>query len=175
MLHYGRRKAIALDSLFYTVGPLLMALALHPSMLIVGRFLTGLGIGISAVVAPAYLGVHPSRMPCAHCLRPMVRLMPPCSSCAVRHLIPGSTEPSLPGAYSGEIAPARIRGRVVESYEIMLCVGMLASVLVDAGLQHLADGNWRWMVCAQPGMPVRMQYPDTLLPTCSRHAVFSGM
>jgi MFS family permease len=62
MLHYGRRKAIALDSLFYTVGPLLMALALHPSMLIVGRFLTGLGIGISAVVAPAYLGTPAFRM-----------------------------------------------------------------------------------------------------------------
>ena len=100
MLHYGRRMAIALDSIFYTVGPLCMAVAIHSSMLILGRFLVGVGIGISAVVAPAYLG---------------------------------------------EIAPARVRGRVVESYEILLCIGMLASVLADVAMQHLSN-NWRWMV-----------------------------
>ena len=68
----------------------------------VGRLLVGLGIGVSAVVVPVYLG---------------------------------------------EVAPANLRGRIVEVYEAMLCLGMLAAVLIDAGLQHLPY-NWRWMVGA---------------------------
>lgn len=100
MLHYGRRRAIALDSFFYTVGPLLMAFAPHASILLAGRILVGIGIGMSAVVAPTYLG---------------------------------------------EIAPARMRGRIVESYEVLLCFGMLASVAMDVAFGHLPH-NWRWMV-----------------------------
>jgi hypothetical protein len=57
---------------------------------------------------------------------------------------------------------------VVESYEIMLCIGMLASVLVDAGLQHLAEGNWRWMVRPAPCMPALMWHVP--LAPCPRHA-----
>ena len=69
----------------------------------VGRFVLGIGIGISAVVVPTYLG---------------------------------------------EVAPARLRGRMVELYEVMLCAGMLGSLLADVALMHV-PGNWRWMV----GMP----------------------
>ena len=72
--------------------------------LVVGRILIGLGIGVSAVVVPAYLG---------------------------------------------ELSPAKLRGRIVEVYELVLCVGMLAAVLADAALQD-APNNWRWMV----GLPV---------------------
>lgn len=64
----------------------------------------GLGIGISAVVVPAYLG---------------------------------------------ELSPAKLRGRIVEVYEVVLCIGMLAAVLADAALAH-APSSWRWMV----GLPV---------------------
>ena len=70
--------------------------------LTVGRVLIGLGIGVSAVVVPAYLG---------------------------------------------EVAPARVRGRIVEVYEVMLCLGMLSAMLVDAALEHV-PWNWRWMVGA---------------------------
>lgn len=71
-----------------------------------GRFLVGLGIGVSAVVVPAYLG---------------------------------------------EVAPAKVRGRIVEVYEVMLCLGMLSAMLVDAALQRV-PWNWRWMVGA-PVLP----------------------
>lgn len=128
MLHYGRRTAIACSAVFYTLGescqhssclpcnvlciafcrsntqasfscagPLVMALAPHTSMLLIGRLLVGLGIGCSAVVTPAYLG---------------------------------------------EISPAHLRGRIVESYEILLCIGMLFSAGVDVAL----GTGWRWMV-----------------------------
>lgn len=107
MLQYGRRKAIALDSVFYILGPLCMAFASHASILLIGRLLVGVGIGMSAVVAPAYLG---------------------------------------------EIAPAHMRGRIVESYEILLCFGMLASVAMDVAFGHLPH-NWRWMVGSYTWLP----------------------
>ena len=87
--------------------------------LVVGRLLTGLGIGVSAVVVPAYLG---------------------------------------------EVAPAKIRGRIVECYELMLCLGMLAAMLVDAALMHL-PWNWRWMVGAPviPGLVLACKSPACTL------------
>jgi SP family myo-inositol transporter-like MFS transporter 13 len=106
MLYYGRRFAIAADSFFFITGPLIMATAWNVAGLIIGRFLVGIGIGISAVVVPAYLG---------------------------------------------EVAPAKARGRVVELYEVMLCLGMLTSALADAALDDVT-GNWRWMVGA-PAIP----------------------
>ena len=116
MLHYGRRIAIALNSVFYTLGPLTMALAPNASILLLGRLVVGLGIGLSAVVTPAYLG---------------------------------------------EISPAHLRGRVVESYEILLCVGMLLSTGMDVAL----GSNWRWMVSkmetsvvSDEGMPYNLRH-----------------
>lgn len=102
MLYFGRRKSIAIDSIFFFVGPVMMACAWNVVGLILGRVIVGLGIGISAVVIPTYLG---------------------------------------------EIAPSEIRGRVVELYEVMLCIGMLSAALVNAGLDGL-PWNWRLMVGA---------------------------
>ena len=66
----------------------------------VGRVLVGFGIGISAVVVPAYLG---------------------------------------------ELSPAALRGRIVELYEVALCIGMLCAVIADFSLENVHN-NWRWMV-----------------------------
>ena len=43
----------------------------------------------------------------------------------------------------------QVRGRLVLLYELLLCGGMLSSLLADVALMHLPD-NWRWMV----GLPV---------------------
>lgn len=106
MLYYGRRPAIAADSIFFIVGPAIMAGAWNVAGLIVGRFIVGMGIGISAVVVTAYLG---------------------------------------------EVAPAKSRGRVVELYEVMLCLGMMTSALINAALNDVTN-NWRWMV-GVPAIP----------------------
>ncbi|KAL4517815.1 hypothetical protein Ndes2526B_g02211 [Nannochloris sp. 'desiccata'] len=128
MLYYGRRRAIAVDSFFFIVGPITMATSWNVVGLILGRFLVGIGIGISAVVVPAYLG---------------------------------------------EVAPAKARGRVVELYEVMLCLGMLTSALADAALDDV-PGNWRWMVGA-PAIPaVLMSLAVCLLPESPRWLVVSG-
>eukprot|EP00890_Picochlorum_soloecismus_P006817 jgi/Picsp_1/960/NSC_04444-R1_sugar inositol transporter len=50
-------------------------------------------------------------------------------------------------AYLAEVAPAKVRGRVVGLYEVMLCVGMLLAALMDALLGYITSGSsWRWQV-----------------------------
>eukprot|EP01025_Chloroclados_australasicus_P020434 TRINITY_DN2152_c0_g2_i5.p1 TRINITY_DN2152_c0_g2~~TRINITY_DN2152_c0_g2_i5.p1 ORF type:complete len:868 (-),score=96.24 TRINITY_DN2152_c0_g2_i5:476-3079(-) len=60
MLYYGRRKALAINGIFFLIGPIVMAAAPAckgcVALLIIGRFVLGLGIGSSSVVTPAYLG-----------------------------------------------------------------------------------------------------------------------
>jgi hypothetical protein len=128
MLYYGRRKAIAVDSGFFLVGPIVMAFAWNVEGLVIGRLIVGMGIGISAVVVPAYLG---------------------------------------------EVSPAKVRGRVVELYEVMLCFGMLSAALVDAALDAV-PGNWRWMVGA-PAIPALvMAVAAMYLPESPRWLVTEG-
>lgn len=54
-------------------------------------------------------------------------------------------------AYLGEISPASSRGRIVASYEVMLCLGVVSSALVNSALDGV-PAAWRWMVGA-PLMP----------------------
>ena len=57
MLDVGRKRAIAWNSVFFIVGPLMMAGAGGPALLSAGRFVIGLGVGVSAVVG---LGLGPA-------------------------------------------------------------------------------------------------------------------
>ncbi|KAJ1949358.1 Bifunctional purine biosynthesis protein PurH [Linderina macrospora] len=52
---WGRRGALMYNNLPFVVGPLLMAFALTPSMLVAGRLISGIGSGASIVIAPLYL------------------------------------------------------------------------------------------------------------------------
>ncbi|KAJ1720207.1 hypothetical protein LPJ53_005139 [Coemansia erecta] len=52
---WGRRGALVLNNAPFVLGPLLMAFAVSPSMLIVGRFVSGVGSGAAVVIAPMYL------------------------------------------------------------------------------------------------------------------------
>ncbi|KAJ2823999.1 hypothetical protein FBU31_004110 [Coemansia sp. 'formosensis'] len=52
---WGRRGALVYNSATYVLGPLLMAFAISPAMLIFGRFVSGIGSGVAVVVAPLYL------------------------------------------------------------------------------------------------------------------------
>ena len=69
-------------------------------------------------------------------------------------------------AYLGELSPAQLRGRIVELYEVALCVGMLAAVLADAGLAGV-DNNWRWMV-GIPAIPGLIMSGDSHVLTPDR-------
>jgi len=191
MVHYGRRVAIALDSVFFMAGPLVMAASYSIACgalgspaacagearrgagaltahawprrgLVAGRALVGLGIGISAVVVPVYLGeIAPAGMR-GRIVEARAPREPRLSAgrgagCS----LPARLRVRRRGCRAackdvGPAAPAwgpRARGPTrllrVQVYEVLLCLGMLAAVLADWGLQRVA-GGWRWMV----GLPL---------------------
>jgi len=53
--HYGRKPALIGGSLLFAAGGLVQSLAVAPWMLIVGRFVAGLGVGITSMAGPTYL------------------------------------------------------------------------------------------------------------------------
>lgn len=65
VMKHGRKPAMVCDVLFFLVGPVVMFGLVgyaHVALLITGRLLLGIGIGVSAVVVPAYLGeVSPAK------------------------------------------------------------------------------------------------------------------
>ncbi|KAJ1999951.1 hypothetical protein H4R26_004842 [Coemansia thaxteri] len=52
---WGRRGALTYNNAAFVVGPLLMAFAVSPAMLVAGRFVSGIGSGAAVVIAPLYL------------------------------------------------------------------------------------------------------------------------
>lgn len=51
----GRRKAFLLDAIPLAVGAAVSALAGSLSVMLAGRFLSGLGIGLSSALVPLYI------------------------------------------------------------------------------------------------------------------------
>ncbi|XP_028759854.1 inositol transporter 1 isoform X1 [Neltuma alba] len=52
---YGRKKATLIADVIFTMGSVVMAAAPDPYVLILGRLLVGLGVGIASVTAPVYI------------------------------------------------------------------------------------------------------------------------
>lgn len=52
---FGRKKLILLADVLFTLGSILMAVSPTIPVLMIGRFLVGLGIGIAAQIVPLYL------------------------------------------------------------------------------------------------------------------------
>lgn len=52
---YGRKKATLIADVIFICGAIGMAAAPDPYVLIIGRFLVGLGVGIASVTAPVYI------------------------------------------------------------------------------------------------------------------------
>lgn len=76
-------------------------------------------------------------------------------------------------AYVAEMAPKDRRGSVVTVYELMVCLGMITSGLVDWGLRGV-EHSWRWMV-AMPMFPaVLMLAGSAALPESPRWLVIRG-
>lgn len=51
---FGRRQAIEWTGLFFILGPSIMTVAPMPWVIMVGRWVVGVGVGMSAVVVPQY-------------------------------------------------------------------------------------------------------------------------
>ena len=55
LMNVGRRTAIGINCGIFVAGPVIMALSETVPVIVVGRFVVGLGVGIGAVVSPAYM------------------------------------------------------------------------------------------------------------------------
>ena len=52
---YGRKRTILLCCWLFIIGTIVMALSINYSMLLTGRIITGLGVGVAFVAAPCYI------------------------------------------------------------------------------------------------------------------------
>lgn len=53
--YYGRKKATLIADIVFALGSVVMAAAPDPYVLILGRLLVGLGVGVASVTAPVYI------------------------------------------------------------------------------------------------------------------------
>lgn len=97
---YGRRAMLWLCALLYLVSSLGCAFAANWYMLLISRFLGGVGIGAASVMAPMYIA---------------------------------------------EIAPGRLRGRLVAVMQFNIVAGILCAFFSNYLLVSTGADNWRWM------------------------------
>jgi sugar porter (SP) family MFS transporter len=102
---FGRRKALFAIALFFGVASLGSALVHSWISFLFYRFLGGLAVGASSVIAPMYIA---------------------------------------------EIAPARLRGRLVTSFQLNIVTGILLSYFSNYWIsQIITTDSWRWMLGIQ--------------------------
>eukprot|EP00878_Enallax_costatus_P045543 GHUV01054953.1.p1 GENE.GHUV01054953.1~~GHUV01054953.1.p1 ORF type:complete len:268 (+),score=74.92 GHUV01054953.1:649-1452(+) len=78
-------------------------------------------------------------------------------------------------AYLGEIAPADKRGAVVQTYEMMLTLGMLCAGVVDWLLSRsVGPAAWRWMVGLPAAPGALLLVSLSVLPESPRWLVLRG-
>lgn len=102
--YFGRRKLLFFIGILYVLGALGTALAPSHLVLMIFRFVGGLGVGLSSVCAPIY---------------------------------------------TAEIAPARVRGRLVGLVQFNIVLGILVAYLSNYIIDlivHDQEIAWRWML-----------------------------
>jgi MFS transporter, SP family, arabinose:H+ symporter len=97
----GGREALRIMAILYTISAVGCAFAWNWDVLMVARFIGGLGIGGSSVLGPVYIA---------------------------------------------ELAPAKLRGRMVGLFQINIVVGILLAYLSNYIIttRHLGALQWRW-------------------------------
>ncbi len=101
---FGRRKLLFFIGILYVLGALGTALAPSHLVLMIFRFVGGIGVGLSSVCAPIY---------------------------------------------TAEIAPARVRGRLVGLVQFNIVLGILVAYLSNYIIDLIVHGQeiaWRWML-----------------------------
>lgn len=97
---WGRRLMLLICGATYLISALGCAFASGWYTLLVFRFIGGIAIGASSVMAPMYIA---------------------------------------------EIAPARIRGRLVAVVQLNIVIGILVAFFTNYLLVNIGESNWRWM------------------------------
>lgn len=148
---HGRKPAIVVFTLLFAAGAVVMAAAPSFGVLLLGRVLVGLAVGGSGMSVVRGGAVAPDSVT-------PLRVTP--------HRPPRPTQP----VYLAELAPASWRGLVVATNEVMICLGCLVALVVDAAFADVTDG-WRVMLgfgavpaCLQLIGPPRGQCPRRVRP-----------
>ncbi|WP_041707434.1 sugar porter family MFS transporter [Alicyclobacillus acidocaldarius] len=103
---FGRKKALSVAGIIFIASSLISAFAPSVGVLVLGRFIGGVGIGLASLLSPLYIA---------------------------------------------EIAPPRIRGRLVGSNQLAIVSGIFIVYFVNAAIvsSHTTAWNqttgWRWM------------------------------
>ena len=101
----GRKMVLFTVAIFFGVAAMGSALAHNWYSFLIFRFMGGLAVGASSVIAPTYIA---------------------------------------------EITPARIRGRLVASFQLLICAGILLSYFSNYWLSQIIKvDSWRWMLGIQ--------------------------
>jgi MFS family permease len=53
--NFGRRNSLLLNTIPFIIGPIIMCLSPSYWILILGRFVTGFGVGVATTTAPLYI------------------------------------------------------------------------------------------------------------------------
>ncbi|WP_327010471.1 sugar porter family MFS transporter [Dactylosporangium sp. NBC_01737] len=93
---FGRRRTVLAAAVLFVLGAAIESAAPSTWVLVVGRLVAGVGVGVASVAAPLY---------------------------------------------AAEMAPARLRGRFVSLYQLMITFGIFVAYLVDQ-LLSVASGSW---------------------------------
>jgi len=98
---WGARETLRVLAAFYVLSAVGCAFAWNWEVLLIARFIGGLGIGGSSVLGPVYIA---------------------------------------------ELAPARMRGRLVGAFQINIVIGILLAYLSNYAIARLGFGaaEWRW-------------------------------
>lgn len=97
---YGRKIAIYVGCVLFTVGAILQGAAYSLPQMIIGRLVVGFGVGSAAMVVPLYIA---------------------------------------------EIAPTKVRGRLIGLNNMSITGGQVISYGIGAAFAHV-DNGWRYMV-----------------------------
>jgi len=97
---YGRKIAIYVGCVLFTIGAILQAASYSIAQMCVGRLVVGFGVGSAAMVVPLYIA---------------------------------------------EIAPTKVRGRLIGLNNMSITGGQVISYGIGAAFAHVPDG-WRYMV-----------------------------
>ena len=95
----GRKPTLILASVVFTVGSILIGVAWHAWLLLIGRLVVGIGVGLAAMAVPMYLA---------------------------------------------ELAPAKMRGKIVVVNNLGITGGQFVATVVDGAMSYLPYNiGWR--------------------------------
>jgi MFS family permease len=124
------------------VGPLLSAAANGLNMMVAGRFLAGVAIGLSSALVPLYISEVRARL---RVRAPRRRVPRPSDTHTHTH----THTHTWPPQHAPQVAPTSIRGTLGSLNQLMICLGILAALLVNVALP-VAQWRTMFMLAAAP-------------------------